>query len=512
MFKLNMRNRSLHNRGSLSRMSTHSRKTVVSSSSLLTVWGISILFGCLFGTPCSTVATGPPPLNKALEAILKKELPPNYAISIEVADLKTGRVLMEKDSDRPLIPASTMKVATTAAALSTLKPDYTFKTEVLVDGVEGSSVNNIYLRGKGDPYLVSEQLFALTREVKEQGLREIRGGIIVDDSYFTPGKPLDEQQELGYRSYHAPYSALSLNFNTVKIAVHPGSIPGEPARVQCDPVCEYAVVRGKVKTVQGKRTARIGVKRTKDKTGRDIIKIRGSIGVKAPSKGLYVNVSSPTLYAGAVFKEFLLREGIRVSGKVSTGTVTAAAVPYLEFQSRPLGIIVYWLNKFSNNFMAEQISMAMGAQVYGVPGTRAKGLAVIKNFLKKVGVQDDGFTLSEASGLSRKNRLSASALVRVLLQAAHDFSYNAEFMSSLGVAGVDGTLKERFRTNGERRRLRAKTGSLRGITALAGYGQSVDGKLFAFAILINSLEKGKGFIDYADRIIKRIMDMRLGKT
>jgi len=172
---------------------------------------------------------------------------------------------------------------------------------------------------------------------------------------------------------------------------------------------------------------------------------------------------------------------------------------------------VYWLNKFSNNFMAEQISMAMGAAVHGAPGTREKGLAVIRRHLQSCGVDQGQFALSEASGLSRNNRLSASALTRVLTAADEDFTYGPEFKASLGVAGVDGTLKEKFTDTGARRRLRAKTGTLRGVNALAGYGVSRDGIRFVFAVIVNSLDKGAGFLNHADKIAREILDVPLGK-
>lgn len=449
-------------------------------------------------------------LNARLEAVIRKELPPNFEISIQVADLETGRVLMEKNPDLPLIPASTMKVATSSAALRFLNPDFVFVTEVLVDGQRGAKVGNIYLKGSGDPYLVTEELFRLTRLVKDQGLDEVGGDIIVDDSYFIPGKPMDENEKLGSRAYHAPYSALSLNFNAIKIIVHPGPKPGEPATVTTDPLSEYAVIKSAIKTVKGNKPVHMEIIKETAEDGKEIITLEGSIGVDATVKGRYVNVGGPDLYTGEVFKEFLLREGVKVEGKVRRGKVPSTATSFLEFHSRPLGMIIYGLNKFSNNFMAEQISLALGAHVHGSPGTREKGLAVIRKHLLSCGVDEGSFSLSEASGLSRNNRLSASALVRVLLTAARDFSYNSEFIASLGVSGIDGTLKEKFTDTAVRRRLRAKTGTLKGITALAGYGMSVDGKPFVFAVLVNSMQKGTGFIDYGEKIMRAILDIPLG--
>jgi len=485
------------------------RHLPVSLARTLVLHVLFFLVPAIFGHVLS-FASGPPPFNAELENIITRELPPNSAISIQVVDRESGRVLMEKDPDLPLVPASTLKVVTTAAALRALNPDYTFLTEAWADNIRGGSVGNLFLKGYGDPYLVSEELFALTRSLREKGLKEVRGNIVVDDSYFVPSKPLDENEKLGNRSYHAPYSALSLNFNSLKIVVLPASRPDQPARVIIDPVSEYAVIKAEVNTIKGSRPADIEISKEIKPDGREIIRVDGVIGTQATVKGRYVNVHTPSLYTGDVFKEFLLREGIKVTGKVIPGTVPASAVCYFQFNSRPLASTIYWLNKFSNNFMAEQICMAMGAEVYGPPGTREKGLAVIRNFLLATGTDDSKFSLAEASGLSRSNRVSASGLVKVLLGAANDFSCSPEFMASLSVAGVDGTMKEKFTDQKARRRIRAKTGNLRGVNSLVGYGTSPDGKVFVFAVLVNSLQKGTAFIDHADKIIRAVMDLPLG--
>lgn len=477
----------------------------IRKASISLAW-TALLLCCASALPC-VAWSEPPPLNAKLDGILKRELPRGFAITIQAVDLGTGRVLFEKNPDLPLVPASTMKVVTSCAALRSLRPDFKFVTEVLVDGEKGSSVDNIYLKGHGDPYLVSERLFALTRELRNYGLSEVRGNIVVDDSYFIPGHPVDENEKIGYRSYHAPYSALSLNFNSLKIAVSPGGRVGEPAEVLADPASEYALVKGEVTTTKGGKTPRPQISKTVAKSGKEIIRVSGSIGVKAKEKGLYVNVANPSLYTGYVFKEFLLREGIRVTGKVVRGKVPQSATHYLEYESFPLGIIVYWLNKFSNNFMAEQLSLAMGAQLFGPPGTREKGLSAIRRHLLSLGIGEGSFKLSEGSGLSRKNRLSAGVLVRVLTAASQAFTYNAEFVASLGVSGVDGTLREKLNDPAVVRRIRAKTGNLRGVNALAGFAISRDGRVFAFAAIVNSRKQGVGFIDYAEKIVREVMDL-----
>ncbi len=479
------------------------RRSFINRTWAVTVWALILIAAA----PLEATAASTPPLNGQLESIIKRDLPANCSVTVQVADLESGRIIMEKNPDLPLIPASTMKVVTSATALQVLNPDFTFVTEILADRVRGGSVGNLFLKGSGDPYLVSEELFALTRALRDKGLQEIRGNVVVDDSYFLPEPPLDENEKLGPRSYHAPYSALSLNFNSIKTLVQPAARPGQPAQIIIDPVSEYSIVKANVKTIKGSKPAQVEITKQTTPEDREILRIDGAIGVEAPEWRRYVNVAMPSLYFGEVFKEFLLREGIRVIGKVVRGKVPPSAIAYHEFNSRPLGGIVYWLDKFSNNFMAEQIGMAMGAKVHGAPGTREKGLSVIRKHLLSCGVSEESFSLSEASGLSRNNRLSASALVRVLREASRDFSYNAEYMASFGVAGVDGTLKEKFTDPAVKRRLRAKTGTLRGVNALAGYGVTPSGKTFVLAVIVNSLEKGSGLIDFGDRIVRSIMDL-----
>lgn len=472
---------------------------------------LPLLVACLGLLPLHVHGASSQPFDGKLHEIIQREVPQNFAVSVQIADLASGSILAERNPDLPLVPASTMKVVTSAAALQALKPDFTFVTEVLVDKARGSSVGNLFLRGGGDPHMVSEQLYALTRELINKGLSEIRGDVVVDDSFFVPGTPLDENEKLGSRAYHAPYSALSLNFNSIKLLFQPGKKPGEPARVFMDPLSDYAVVKSSVMTVEGDKTGALSITKEVSDVEQEAFKVQGEIGTQAQVKARYVNVASPALYTGEVFKQFLLREGVKFNGKVVRGQTPPSSTSYLAFPSYPLAILVYWLNKHSNNFMAEQICMGLGAKVYGPPGTRDKGLSAMHAYLLSCGVKPELFSLSEASGLSRANRISASALVAVLLAASRDFTYSEEFMASLGISGVDGTLKEKFLDPGLKRRLRAKTGTLRGINSLAGYGISPEGREFAFAIIVNSLQNGTGIVDYADRIARGILAMPFDK-
>jgi D-alanyl-D-alanine carboxypeptidase/D-alanyl-D-alanine-endopeptidase (penicillin-binding protein 4) len=485
---------------------SHQLGKLFKSIFVLSVLGmVSILF--LHSDACALMEV--PPFNADLDKLLQSELPANCEISCQIADLDSGRTLMEKNPNLPLTPASTLKVVTSASALHEMGPEYKFLTNVYADDIKAGSVGNLFVKGHGDPHLVTEELYALVRELVDAGLTEVRGAIVVDDSYFSPDKPLDDTNDPGYRSYDALYSALSLNFNSIKIVLIPGTASGKLARLITDPTSDYASLSGHVQTVHGSKPMKIEVSKKTTDNEQERIVVHGSVGVDTQSKGKYINVQSPSIYTGYVLKELLQKEGIRVKCPVIKGTTPSDAIPYIEHQSMPLGLIVYWLGKLSNNFIAEQICLAMGAYAHGAPGTREKGLNVMRKFLNKAGVGEKDFSLVDASGLSRSNRISASALVKTLAFASHNFYFSPEFISSLGISGVDGTLKEKFSAENTRRRIRAKTGTLRGVNALAGYGLGNNGKPIVFAILINSSQKGVGIINYADRIMRAIFNSHL---
>lgn len=451
-----------------------------------------------------------PVFNRELKSILDRELQQDMVASVQILELSSGRILMESNPDLALAPASTLKIVTSACALSALGPDFCYITSVHTDGYRDSSIDNLYIKGSGDPHFVTEDLFMLARMIKDKGLVEIRGSIVVDDSFFNPGKPLDENEELGIRAYHAPYSALSLNFNSVKILALPSTIIGRPARVIVDPSSRLLNLKSNVRTVEGSKAAHLEINKTTDAQDRETISVTGSVGVDAQSRGRYVNVANPALYFGYTLKEFLEREGIKTVGGVKRSVVPSSAAPLCEYTSKPLSLVVYWLNKFSNNFMAEQICLTLGAKVFGLPGTREKGLEALRRYLVSCGVPETTFSLSDASGLSRGNKISASAMVKVLQTAAGDFYYGPEYLSSFAVSGVDGTLKEKFAEEGMRRRVRAKTGTLRGVGALAGYAISREGKILSFSVIVNS-SKQKGFIDQAEKIMRAVLNMRFEK-
>ncbi|MFQ5895008.1 MAG: D-alanyl-D-alanine carboxypeptidase/D-alanyl-D-alanine-endopeptidase, partial [Nitrospinota bacterium] len=435
----------------------------------------------------------PLPTLKAFRAgvrgVLRENCGRRAEVGFQVRSLATGEVLYDHRGGRPLIPASNVKLVTTAAALVRLGPDYAFPTEVRAREAPKGGVlrGDLYLKGFGDPALVHERLWLLAREVAHRGVREVQGDLVADDAFFdaarrNPAWP--GRTRTMASSYEAPAGALSLDFNVVTLYVEPGSSPGQKARVVADPSSEHVRVQNRVTTgARGVRPSLVVGRRKKG--GRDVIVVRGRVPAGGRRRRYYVSVSDPPLYAARAFAKFLEGAGVRLRGRIRRGETPPGTNLVARTRSKPLSAIVRDLNKLSNNFIAEQVLKTLGAEVYGPPGSWEKGLRVVRGFLKELGVPEGQFRLADGSGFSLKNRLAPAALVRVLVRMYADFRLGPEYVASLGVAGVDGTLRRRLRGTTAERRIRAKTGLLRRVRALSGYAVSRAGEPLAFSILVN---------------------------
>lgn len=427
---------------------------------------------------------------QGLARILEEPCLRKAQAGLRVISLRTGQVLFDHRGEELLIPASNLKLITTAAALSRLGAHYTFQTVVHTDGRwRGSKLEGkLYLEGRGDPELVSERLWLMARDLRDRDLEVVEGDLVADDSYF------DEQRRgegwpkwPGPQAYYARIGALSLNFNTVAVHVKPALKAGRPARVAVEPPTDYIRLGNRTRTRRAaSRGGRAGlaVERVKGPNG-DRLVASGTVPLGAKRITLYRSISDPSAYTARTFKGFLAREGVRVKGKVVKGKVPPMATLLATYPSKPLFEIVQDLNKLSNNFIAEQILKAMGAELKGRPGTAAKGLEVVGEFLAELGIPPQSYRLADGSGLSRLNRLSPAQIVRVLEQMYRSFPLQAEYLSSLAVMGEDGSLRRRLVGTPVQGRIRAKSGTLDGVRCLSGYAQPRQGEPLAFSFLVN---------------------------
>lgn len=440
----------------------------------------------------STDARAAEDLQTTLAPLLKHRVVKSSDIAMQIVDLETGEVVFKYQDGRQLVPASAMKVITAATALDSLGPDYRFETKVYSSKripASGVLAGSLYVKGGGDPTMVVEQMWRLIRSLKSKGLKTINGDVVFDDSYFDairrlPGWDKEEDIEDG-PSYFAPSSALSLNFNSAAIIVGPGAEVGGAARALLEVEAgEYIDLVNEVTTAPVGRRSRLEVER--EVVGNSMrFTLRGTVASDQEPFSVYRTVEHPTRYFQAVFRSMLKEQGIRVVGKFKTGPTPAAATLVHVHKSTPLAVVLMDMNKFSNNFIAEQVLKTTHAQSQEGPGTTKGGVELASAVLLKAGVSSTEFTLRNGSGLSREIKLSPRALTSLMRWASLHPDFGPEFSASLAIGGRDGTLRRRMTDHPFR--VRGKTGTIDGIHALTGVVRAANGRSYAFAFLGNRL-------------------------
>jgi D-alanyl-D-alanine carboxypeptidase/D-alanyl-D-alanine-endopeptidase (penicillin-binding protein 4) len=432
--------------------------------------------------------------------LIPKEARSNGKLGVVVRSLKSDETIFEYNADGLFVPASNVKIITSVTALSLLKADYRFKTEFYSGGeiLNGVLYGGLYIKGYGDPTLKTEHLNSIAYEFKKRGIKEIKGGITVDDSYFDKaryGKGWKEKWKGDV--FSPPISALSLNYNTFDINIHPSKLGRAPV-VGLEPKGTNVNIINKAITRKGKNTL---VAHWLEE-GKTII-LKGGISPHASFFKIQLTVENPALYTGSVFKKILEESGIKVQGFITMGEVPSWAEIFYTHFSPPLHVIITEYNKNSVNIIGENIVKTLGAEIKGTPGTWEKGSQVVSEFLRKIGIKD-GFTIVDGSGLSPLNQVSPKTLTEILKYAYKDRLISIEFISSLPIGGVDGTLKKRFRMSKVEGRVLAKTGHLDNVSALSGYLFTENGDVLVFSILANGL--GWKATEFQNNLLMRLLE------
>jgi serine-type D-Ala-D-Ala carboxypeptidase/endopeptidase (penicillin-binding protein 4) len=425
-------------------------------------------------------------LRKAVDQLLSQPPLSSAHVSVEIASLEDGRAIYSRSADDALNPASNTKLVTAATALLRLGPEFRFTTEYFSERpLQRGRAGTLYVRGRADPTLNTERLAAQAADLWHRGVRQVKD-VVLDDSYFDaeawgPGW----EQEASDKAYAAPVGALSLNHNVVAIYVTPGARVGAPARVELEPeVAEYFHLAAHIVTVRMNGRKKLRPHTFAEPEGTRVT-VDGRVPLKAEPVVMYRRVTDPTFYFGKSLKALLRQRGIRVTGKVKRGPVPQDAPLLASFDSQELADVVRDMNKASSNFIAEMLLKTLGAEMKGAPGTWPKGVSVAEDLLAELGVAKGSYQLRNGSGLNDTNRFSAHQMTTLLVAVWRRFPVAADFVSSLGIAARDGTLRQRMEGTDAAGRLRAKTGTLDKVTALSGFVQSVGGERFAFSILVN---------------------------
>ena len=415
-------------------------------------------------------------------------------VGIIVEEASTGKVIYARGADLPLNPASNTKVLSTLAALSSLGPDYAFKTQLV--GLEAGKkdkgrLRHLALKGHGDPLLDSAALDSMAARLKEKGVRVVEV-LSVDGSHFDDGDfPGQFQGRQRDASFNCSVGALSIDHNLLFLNVSPGETVGSPAKIEIDPPLPGFPIEGEVLTQR--RKGRIIVK-NKAADGDELgVQISGGIALKSEPLRYRISIHQPLTLAALRLRESLKAQGILLPDKTEFGPAPAKSKVLVEHRSLPLSLILQEINKRSDNFMAEQLTKALGAEAEGAPGTTAKGVNAILKKLKELGVATSEVEIENGSGLSKVNRFSAKTLAQALQAAYADPALRQNFLSSLSVLGVDGTLRRKFRRSDIAGRFFGKTGTLNGVSSLSGYAfpKNSDSEAFVYAFIVNG--KGKNF-------------------
>ena len=415
------------------------------------------------------------------------------ALSIYVEDLDTGDVVLEWHADAPRNPGSTMKLLTTLAALDELGPTYTWTTRVYALGEirDGRLDGDLLLEGGGDPYLVTERVWQLLRRIRQAGIREIAGDLLIDDSYFDAGShdpgAFDRQP---LRAYNVAPNALLMNFKVVRYWFEP--LPADSAvRVWLDPPLANLAVDNRLTLRPGhcggyQRGITISANEAVDRvtfTGRfpdgceRYAMDRTALGHDAFAYGLFVSLWRES---GGVF-----------DGGWRKAAAPEDAEPLIEFDSLPLADVITRVNKHSNNVMARHLLFTLAAERFGVPGTEEAGRRAIAAWLDENGLELESLAFENGAGLSRTARLTAREF-GTLLRFAWRQPYMPEFVASMALSGLDGTLTRRFRNTPIVGSAHLKTGSLDHVAAIAGYVQSRSGSRYSVAVLHNEEDVHRG--------------------
>jgi serine-type D-Ala-D-Ala carboxypeptidase/endopeptidase (penicillin-binding protein 4) len=426
-------------------------------------------------------APAAPPAPSTYLARLAAARIPGNAAAVVVRPLDGGTLAWSANDHKPMNPASTMKLVTTYSALHLLGPAFTFRTEVMSEAPLIGEVlrGDLYVRGGGDPKLVIEDLWLLVSRLRGFGIREIRGDVVLDKTFFEyiEHDPAQFDGEEG-RAYNVGPDPLLVNFKSIAITLVP------------DPVAKVArvVVVPEVAGLRAPRTVPAIEGGCGDWRGRlqaDIsdpmnIRLRGVYPLACGERAIYIGALGHTNYFAAVFRALWEREGGTWNGKVREASVPAAARLVAAVESPPLAMLIRDINKFSNNVMTQQLFLTMGA-ASGEPGNPARGGAAVRNLLSARGIEVPGLVLENGCGLSRIERITAASLSAVLADAWKS-QWMPELMSSLPISGVDGTMKARNVPAGA---AHMKTGMLEDTRAVAGYVLAASGKRYVVVAIIN---------------------------
>ncbi|HYO75996.1 MAG TPA: D-alanyl-D-alanine carboxypeptidase/D-alanyl-D-alanine-endopeptidase [Thermoanaerobaculia bacterium] len=431
--------------------------------------------------------------------------------SLQIVELESGRVVAQRNPNMAIAPASNMKIFTTAAAIDMLKPGFEVTTAVYARGEvdpSGTLKGDLKIVGRGDPTnggrfhygSATAVIQEWAADLKRAGVKTVTGDLVFEFGYFDPDyiHPTWPRDQL-VAWYEAPIAAFALQEGCVAVRVLP-SAPGQPCIVQLDPPTNYLQVQNTCRTGGG-------LPYITRKLGTNTIIVRGGVPARTGPTEVFITIENPVHYFAQVTNETFQRAGIQVQGKISL----VARDPRQDWRlvtkhTTPLNILIYVVNKKSQNHYAEQVLKMIGAERRN-QGSWEAGNAEIKEWLTtKIGVPANEFFPVDGSGMSRDNRASANAFIQVL-RYMWKSPWREEFVSSLPYTGdPDSKFGNRLKRPPYARQVYAKTGYISGVIGLSGYVHAQSGKVYAFSFLFNKYRVGVFAVyNLQDAMLKEII-------
>jgi D-alanyl-D-alanine carboxypeptidase/D-alanyl-D-alanine-endopeptidase (penicillin-binding protein 4) len=441
-----------------------------------------LLLSLLFASVADAAA-----LPREVRQALKQADIPLSAVAVEVREVGARKPLISLNAERAMNPASTMKLLTTYAALDLLGPAYTWKTEAWIDGElkDGALQGDLVLKGYGDPKFTIEQFWLWLSELRARGLREIRGDLVLDRSYFElpPHDPAAFDSD-PVRAYNVGPDALLLNFNTLRLRYLPD---GDKLNVIVEPPLEGIRLDNRL-TPQPASGCDGWDDGVIVQPGGDSVVLQGGYPGECGEREHNLSVMPHSRYVEAVFRSLWKELGGTLRGKQREGIASANARLFATHRSEPLSSVIRDINKFSNNVMARQLFLTLGANGNA---SIARSTQAVSEWLQKQRLDFPELVLENGAGLSRKERISAAHMMQ-LLQHAAAHPYSAELESSLPILGIDGSVKKRLKESSATGHAHLKTGTLEVVKTIAGYMRSQAGREWVVVFFINHPNAKRG--------------------
>lgn len=434
-------------------------------------------------------------LEERLASLANGSVAHSADVSIQVVEADSGRVVAERNAHMPLAPASNMKLFTTAAAIDLLKPSFQVTTTVYLRGSvdPGGTLNgDVKIVGHGDPTIggrfhdghATAVIEEWASDLKQAGVKAIHGDLVLeygyfDASYVHPTWPVDQLANW----YEAPVAAFSMQEGCVQVRILPNRF-GRRCVVQLEPATSYIGLENSCVTGRGLPF----VTRFR---GTNTVVVRGGVPARSGVTEVFITVENPIHYFAAVTNETFRRSGIVVEGQIiMTPRDERNDWRAIAQHATPLNILVYVVNKKSQNHYAEQVLKIIGAETKKQGSWEGGTAAVMEWLTGKVGVPAEEFHQADGSGMSRLNYASASAFIQ-LLRYMWKSPWREDFVSSLPYSGdPDSKFGHRLRTAPYARQVYAKTGYIAGVVGLSGYVHSSSGKIYAFSFIFNRYHIG----------------------